>query len=371
MNTRGLTELIVLNIGLELGVITPVLFAMLVIMALVTTFMAGPLLRLIDPTGELSAPVEEDLRQAERVAAAPGEAMPERSILVASVENRNLDALLTIAEPLARFDPPRELILASLVVPTRLATGLAGDNQDLAEASAELTRRRAELNARGVAVRVVAFTSADPGDDLVKLSAADEIDLVLVDGRRPLLGEGVPRGPVGPLLAQAPADVAVLVAPDGNPPVIGPDRAVIIPFGGADHDWTALELGAWVARVREAPLKLLGAKGKLAEGQRDASLLLANASLVVQQFAGITCEPVLVDPNRDAILAAAAEGGLLVLGLSERWRQEGLGPMRSAIARAAPVATLFVRRGQRAGALSPAEGGTRFAWSEVAPPPRR
>lgn len=44
MNTRGLVELIVLNIGLELGIITPRLFAMLVIMALVTTFMAGPLL---------------------------------------------------------------------------------------------------------------------------------------------------------------------------------------------------------------------------------------------------------------------------------------------------------------------------------------
>lgn len=44
MNTRGLTELIVLNIGLELGVITPLLFTMLVIMALVTTFMTSPLL---------------------------------------------------------------------------------------------------------------------------------------------------------------------------------------------------------------------------------------------------------------------------------------------------------------------------------------
>ncbi|MEH1948572.1 MAG: cation:proton antiporter, partial [Nostoc sp.] len=44
MNTRGLTELIVLNIGLELGVISPLIFTMLVIMALVTTFMTSPLL---------------------------------------------------------------------------------------------------------------------------------------------------------------------------------------------------------------------------------------------------------------------------------------------------------------------------------------
>jgi Kef-type K+ transport system membrane component KefB len=49
MNTRGLTELIVLNIGLSLGVISPLLFTMLVIMALVTTFMTSPMLELTYP----------------------------------------------------------------------------------------------------------------------------------------------------------------------------------------------------------------------------------------------------------------------------------------------------------------------------------
>jgi len=47
MNTRGLVELIVLNIGLDLGVLSPALFAMLVIMAVVTTMMASPLLPLL------------------------------------------------------------------------------------------------------------------------------------------------------------------------------------------------------------------------------------------------------------------------------------------------------------------------------------
>lgn len=47
MNTRGLVELIVLNIGLSLGVLSPTLFSMLVIMALVTTMMASPLLPLL------------------------------------------------------------------------------------------------------------------------------------------------------------------------------------------------------------------------------------------------------------------------------------------------------------------------------------
>jgi len=49
MNTRGLMELIVLNIGLDIGVISPALFTILVLMALITTFMAGPLIEMIYP----------------------------------------------------------------------------------------------------------------------------------------------------------------------------------------------------------------------------------------------------------------------------------------------------------------------------------
>ncbi|HXR66672.1 MAG TPA: cation:proton antiporter [Ktedonobacteraceae bacterium] len=52
MNTRGLVELIVLNIGLNLGVLSPTLFAMLVMMALVTTMMASPLLPLLGYKGK-------------------------------------------------------------------------------------------------------------------------------------------------------------------------------------------------------------------------------------------------------------------------------------------------------------------------------
>lgn len=50
MNTRGLMELVVLNIGYDLGVLSPEIFAMMVFMALITTFMTGPLLSLIDKT---------------------------------------------------------------------------------------------------------------------------------------------------------------------------------------------------------------------------------------------------------------------------------------------------------------------------------
>jgi Kef-type K+ transport system membrane component KefB len=47
MNTRGLMELVVLNIGYELGILSPALYTMMVVMALATTCMAGPMLSLV------------------------------------------------------------------------------------------------------------------------------------------------------------------------------------------------------------------------------------------------------------------------------------------------------------------------------------
>jgi Kef-type K+ transport system membrane component KefB len=64
MNTRGLMELVILNIGLDIGVISPALFSMMVIMALVTTFMTTPVLALI-------CPKEFMARESERTVARP------------------------------------------------------------------------------------------------------------------------------------------------------------------------------------------------------------------------------------------------------------------------------------------------------------
>ena len=138
---------------------------------------------------------------------------------------------------------------------------------------------------------------------------------------------------------------------------------MIVPFGAAEHDWAALELGAWVARATGAPLRLIGAASDRPEDGRDASRLLADASLIVQRTAGIAAEPLLTTPGRDSVMTAAAGAGLLVVGLSERWRQEGLGKVRSEIAQAPPAPTVFVRRGPRPGGLAPAESRTRFTWS--------
>ena len=187
---------------------------------------------------------------------------------------------------------------------------------------------------------------------------------MLLDGRRPLLGDGVPRGAVGEVLDDAPCDVAVLVERAGGCRRSTPQHPVVVPFGGGEHDWAALELAAWIATAHDAPLKLLGASGaRTAAATRAAcSLRLARRAAARRRRA----EPVLVDLANDGLLRATEGAGLLVVGLSERWRDEGLGPVRSAIAKAAPAPILFVRRGTRPGALAPRTGDLqKFAWSRA------
>lgn len=61
MNTRGLVELIVLNIGYDLGILSPRIFSMMVIMAITTTFMTGPLLSLVEFWKRKEAPLSDRL----------------------------------------------------------------------------------------------------------------------------------------------------------------------------------------------------------------------------------------------------------------------------------------------------------------------
>ena len=122
---------------------------------------------------------------------------------------------------------------------------------------------------------------------------------------------------------------------------------VVTPFGGAEHDWTAIEVAAWLAQSLGTTLRLLGTEARPDPGRRDASRLLARASLLVQQVVGIVTEPVLVRAGQAGVLEAASDARLLVVGLSDRWRTEGLGPTRLAVALGAQVPTLFVRRGLR------------------------
>jgi hypothetical protein len=146
----------------------------------------------------------------------------------------------------------------------------------------------------------------------------------------------------------------------------GHEGAVLVPFGAGEHDWAALELGAWLAGASSRPLQLLGSATEGDFGTRDASRLLADAGLLIQRASGVAPIPRLVPPGHEGIVQAAADGGLLVIGLSERWSDEGLGMTRWAITRSVAVPVLFVRRGLRPGGLAPDVSATRFAWSVTA-----
>jgi DNA-binding SARP family transcriptional activator len=301
----------------------------------------------IEPGRALQELERSILRQEPALAADGAAPMPERAILVVASEERRLDELLALAEPLARR-PVREVLLARLV---------AGDGE-LGRVSTLLAERRVELIRRGVQARVAVYTSADPGSDAALLATEQDVDLLLVDAPRDLLEHGRPDEALGDILDRAPCDVGVLAG--GSLRDHGP---VVTPFGGVEHDWSAIEVAAWLASSLGTTLRLVGTAADPASGRRDASRLLSRASLLVQRVVGIVTEPVLVRPGEDGVLAAATDARILVLGLSDRWRNEGIGRARLAVAAGVDAPVLFVRRGLRPGGMAPPETMTRFTWT--------
>jgi DNA-binding SARP family transcriptional activator len=271
----------------------------------------------------------------------------ERSILVAITHKARLDALLAVAEPLVR-DPPRVTILVRLV----------SDAAELRLASTWLEERRSALEARGVVARAASFTSTSHGEELARLATELDVDLLLTDAPDELLAEGAPDEQLTAVLTEAPCDVALLV-----PRETAAKGPVLVPFGGAEHDWAAVELGAWLARADHVPLRLAGAAASPEQGRRDASRLLSHGALAVQRVLGISAEPLLTPPGEEGMLEASRDAALLVVGLSTRWHREGLGAARLRLAREAAPPTLLVRRGLRPGGLAPPPALTRFTWS--------
>src|SRR5262245_13722570 len=277
-----------------------------------------------------------------------------RSILVVPGSDAAILPLVSIAEPLAHR-PPRELIVLRLL----------HEGEEPAATTSRLSGLRDELTGRGLAMRVAAYTSPSRAEDVRLLATEQDVDLVLVDASPSLLVGGLPDADLATILRDVPSDVAVLVG--GGSLHREAARPVFVPFGGADHDWSAVEIAAWSARALGTTLVLVGTSADRLRRRRDASRLLGRASMIVQAVVGIVAEPMLVRGGPDGILEAAGGASLLVLGLSGRWRAEGLGAARLEVARAAGVPTLVVRRGLRPGGLAPAESMTRFTWS-LGPP---
>ena len=249
--------------------------------------------------------------------------------------------------PLVRY-PPRVVILAKLV----------SDAAELRATSAWLEERRSALAARGVLARAASFTSTTPGVELARLATDLDVDLLVIDAPNELLLEGAPDEQLSALLEETPCDVALLVSRGATP-----EGPVLVPFGGGEHDWAAVELGAWLAKASGMPLRLAGAAAVPEQGKRDASRLLSHGALAVQRVLGISAEPLLAQPGEDGMLEASRDAGLVVVGLSSRWHLEGLGTDRLRLARDATAPVLLVRRGLRPGGLAPPAALTRFTWS--------
>jgi DNA-binding SARP family transcriptional activator len=268
---------------------------------------------------------------------------PTRSVLV--IADDDLEDIAAIAEPLAAGDG-RELIVAALVT----------ESDELDPALARLHAVRAGALERGAPTRVTAFTSVARGDDVVRLAAEHEAALLLL-----ALPDGALDDDTIRVLAHAVCDVGLVAGTDR--PACGAE--VLIPFAGSEHDWAAVELGSWLATATGAPVRLVGTRGDPDAGRRDASRLLASASLALQRGLGVAAEQALVGAGAESMIEAADAAGVVVAGLSERWVSQGIGAARLELARGARPPVILVRRGLRPGGLAPPHARTRFTWSGV------
>jgi DNA-binding SARP family transcriptional activator len=296
----------------------------------------------IEPNPELHELEQAILRQDS--ALAPGRPTAARRVVLAcALDPARADSLLALAEPLAAKSD-REVLLLVIA------------QQDGLSDATNLARDRAEAAAgRGIAMRAAAFTSPEPAEDVLKVVREHDVDLLLIDAP-----SGAFPGALAPVLDRAPCDVGVLFG-HGTLADFPSGRPVLVPFGGAEHEWAAVEVGAWLARVAGVALRLAGTAS--GDGHRDASRLLATASLVVQNTAGVAAEPHLVEPGPDGIISASRDTCMVVIGLSDRWREDGLGETRQAVATGADTPVLVVRGGVRPSGLAPRESMTRYTWS--------
>ncbi|MDF5738225.1 MULTISPECIES: cation:proton antiporter [unclassified Nostoc] len=244
MNTRGLTELIVLNIGLELGVISPLIFTMLVIMALVTTFMTSPLLEWTYPKKLIRLDVVESESAADTDATAGSETYvrPYR-ILVPVANPSSQKGLVQLAVSIAlNYRHPAVVNPLSLIefeedyafesTPVEADRLIAQRRQQLEE----LIKTLEPIETRSH-VHPIVRISSNVAQETVQIATLKQVDLILVGWHRPAFSSNRLGGRVGQLLTTAPVDVAVFVDR-------GSDRleSLLVPYSANIHDDLALIL---------------------------------------------------------------------------------------------------------------------------------
>jgi Kef-type K+ transport system membrane component KefB len=216
MNTRGLTGIVILSVGLQLHILDQSLYSLMIVMAIVTTVMAGPLLHFLYPGRFLVRDIAEaDL-------AALGTAAGHR-ILVLIEAPEPAAPLVEVGAALAASREHSQLILSHLVADqhdTRLevGTGLGGELLGMARSTGELQALADRAAARGVPEVVSSRLTQEIAAELPGYLAAAAPDTIVLGpggtSRETLAAEGaVQLVTVLRSLPEAPAAVAVLWTP--------------------------------------------------------------------------------------------------------------------------------------------------------------
>src|SRR5262245_13270547 len=189
MNTRGLMELIILNIGLDLGVLSPALFAMMVLMAVVTTLATTPALAAIYPP--------ERFREAlATVPAAPAAA------LVAVALPRSGPLLVDLAAALTEHAESPLYALHLVRPPGR---GTLGVGIAVARDGGGLVPTLEHARACGLAVRPLEYLSRSIADDIRDVARAKGARLIVMGWHKPVWSRTVLGGTVHAVMRETPA----------------------------------------------------------------------------------------------------------------------------------------------------------------------
>ncbi|MEZ5141061.1 MAG: cation:proton antiporter [Acidimicrobiales bacterium] len=363
MNTRGLTELVILNIGLAAGVLTHELFTLLVVMAVVTTIMTEPLLRLAYPDRLLRRDVEE----AEKAALGT----PDAYRILVVVDDPELAVPTTeLAAALARSEPSGEVVVSRfLPLDQRLevGSGLGGDLVAMTASMEGLHRLTERVEAQGA--RAVARTQFSPDvvADTLAQAATVDADAVVVPGRGPDDGDPVAGERLQRLLADADADVVVALGFDGvpGPAPRRPARRVRSSRCSTTVPGPAPSpRSARLAAGRATALRLV-----VVDGTRRLTRRLGGAVDALQER-GLEVEVVPHEGDGADLGAEPAEDTLFVVAADPAGAATaGVAGLAETLSRAAPV--LAVRSRPELGPATVADRLTELAaaLAPVAPPP--
>jgi Kef-type K+ transport system membrane component KefB len=264
MNTRGLTELVILNIGVTLGVLDGEMFTLMVIMAVVTTVMASPLLNLVYPPRIL----ERDIAAAERAAMG----LVDAYTVVVVIDDPVHDAgLVHLACDMVGRESPAQVVLARVVRRTspkpEVASGLGADLALLAEAGDELRQLARIVDERGPKSSIASRFSDDPWADVAEIARSADADVVLVHAAWGGVADAADRTPWPDSLK----GTVVVVSGDVGVTGLAPSGPVAVVQDTGPDGRTALRLAVQTAMGRHAPLQLLSGEGWRA-GRRTAGI---------------------------------------------------------------------------------------------------